>query len=154
MERKANFNLTDTGDLEGTLTITFTGLEALQRRVEERNEDAADKKKYLEDQAQEYVPAACEVDLTNQPDWSSSSPQLVAEYKLQNTGLGGGRRTARDDAGRNFQRDSSGACSNIANAFIRSTSNSLSRRWMTSAFRFPWAGRSAACRRRKIAMPS
>ena len=94
IERKANLTLTETGDLEGTLTITFTGLEALRRRVEERNEDAADKKKFLEDQAQEYVPVACEVDLTNQPDWASSSPQLVAEYKVRIQGwvAGAGRR--------------------------------------------------------------
>lgn len=94
VERKANLTLSETGDLEGKLTITFTGLEAKQRRVEERNEDEADRKKQLEDQAKEYIPAACEVDLTNKPDWAASSVPLVAEYDLKIPGWvsGAGRR--------------------------------------------------------------
>lgn len=83
IERKAALKMTDTGDLEGKLTITFAGLEALRRRVEERNEDEAARKKLLEDQVREYVPAAIEVELTNKPDWSSSAPALVAEFNLK-----------------------------------------------------------------------
>jgi hypothetical protein len=71
-----------TGSLEGTLTISFTGLEAMQRRVEQRSQDQTERKKYLEDQVKDYIPAAIEVDLTNQPDWSSSEAPLVAEYSL------------------------------------------------------------------------
>ncbi|HMH00892.1 MAG TPA: DUF3857 domain-containing protein, partial [Terriglobales bacterium] len=63
IERKADLKLSDTGDLEGNLTVTFTGLEALRRRVEERNVDAAERKKFIEDQVKEYIPAASEVDL-------------------------------------------------------------------------------------------
>jgi len=40
IERKADLKLTETGSLEGKLTVTFSGLEALWRRIEERNEDA------------------------------------------------------------------------------------------------------------------
>jgi hypothetical protein len=94
VERKANFKLSETGDLEGNLTITFTGLEALWRRVEERNVDEAERKKFLEDQVKEYIPAASEVDLKNKPDWSSSSVPLVAEFALTVPGWvsGAGRR--------------------------------------------------------------
>ena len=94
IERKANLNLSETGDLEGTLTITFVGLEAMQRRVEERNVDDSERQKYLEDEAKEYVPAACEIDLSNKPDWGSSSTPLVAEYKIKIPGWvsGAGRR--------------------------------------------------------------
>ncbi|HEY6306183.1 MAG TPA: hypothetical protein VI488_06950 [Candidatus Angelobacter sp.] len=48
----------------------------------------------LEDQAKEYIPAASEVELTNKPDWGSSSLPLVAEYKLKIPGWlsGAGRR--------------------------------------------------------------
>ena len=80
IERKATLKLSDTGDLEGKLTITFTGLEAMRRRVEMRNEDETNRKKFLEDQVNEYVPAAFEVELTNQPDWKSSQPSLTAEF--------------------------------------------------------------------------
>jgi hypothetical protein len=94
IERKANLKLSDMGDLEGKLTVTFTGLEALRRRVEERNDDAADRKKFLEDEVKDYVPAACEVELVNTPEWSSSSSSLVAEFKLKIPGwiAGAGRR--------------------------------------------------------------
>ena len=94
IERKATLTLSDTGDLEGKLTITFTGLEALQRRSEQNNEDDAHRKKFLEEQVQEYIPAASEVDLTNRPDWNSASPSLVAEFKVKIPGWvsGAGRR--------------------------------------------------------------
>ena len=81
--RKADLTLSDEGDLAGKLIVTYTGLEALQRRREERNEDDADRKKLLEDQAKEYIPAGSEVDLANKPDWSGSSTPLEAEFKVK-----------------------------------------------------------------------
>jgi hypothetical protein len=47
--RKANLKMTSEGSLEGRLTVTFSGLEALWRRVQERHEDEAHHKKFLED---------------------------------------------------------------------------------------------------------
>ena len=93
IQRKAELKLTETGDLEGKLTVTYTGLEAAQRRVEERLADDAQRKKLLEDEVRWAIPAACEVELTNQPDWKSSS-SLVAEYTLKVPGWvsGAGRR--------------------------------------------------------------
>ena len=92
--RKADLTLSETGDLEGKLTITYSGLEAMQRRLEELHEDEADRKKFLEDQAKEYIPAASELELTNKPDWSSSTPPLIAEFKMKIPGwvAGAGRR--------------------------------------------------------------
>jgi len=93
-ERKANLRLTDTGDLEGTLTMTFTGLEVSRRRVEERDADDEARKKFLEDEVRECIPAGIEVELTNKPDWKSSAASLVAEYNLKIPGWasGAGRR--------------------------------------------------------------
>jgi hypothetical protein len=92
--RHADLTLSETGDLEGKLTITFTGLEGMQRRWEEMHSDDTDRKKLLEDQAKEYIPAASEVDLTNKPDWISSSTPLVAEFHLKIPGWisGAGKR--------------------------------------------------------------
>ena len=92
--RKAEMKLTSEGSLEGKLSVTFTGLEALWRRVEERNEDEAHRKKSLEDYVKEIIPAGIEVELTNKPDWTSSAPTLVAEYSLKVPGWvsGAGRR--------------------------------------------------------------
>ena len=94
IERKAEMKLSDTGDLEGKLTLTFTGLEALRWRVEERNQDEAERRKALEEQVKSYVPAAIEVDLTNHPDWSGASRTLVAEFDLKIPGWvsGAGKR--------------------------------------------------------------
>lgn len=84
IERRANLTLdSTTGGLDGKFTLTFTGLEAMQRRVEERNQDETERKKFLEDDAKECIPAASEVELTNKPDWSNSSTPLVAEFNLK-----------------------------------------------------------------------
>jgi len=95
IERRANLTLSAvSGGLEGKLIITFTGLEAMRRRLDERNEDDAGRKKFLEDQAKEYIPAASDADLENKPDWGGSSAPLVAEYnlKIPGWGAGAGRR--------------------------------------------------------------
>jgi hypothetical protein len=83
VQRKADLKLSDSGDLEGKLTVTFTGLEGLRRRTEERNEDEVTRKKYLEDEIKQYIPAASELHLSSNPDWSSSGPPLVAEFELK-----------------------------------------------------------------------
>ena len=94
IEHKADLKMTQEGSLEGKLTVTYTGLEALDRRIEERNEDDTARKKFLEDEVREIIPAAIDVDLTNKPDWNSSSPAFVAEFDLKIPGWvsGAGRR--------------------------------------------------------------
>jgi regulator of replication initiation timing len=95
VERSAKLKFDESsGGVEGKLIVTFTGLEAMWRRVEERNEDEANRKKFLEDQVREYIPAAIEVELTNNPNWGASEPPLVAEFDLKVPGWvsGAGRR--------------------------------------------------------------
>jgi len=94
INRKGELKLNDTGDLEGKLTVTFTGLEASHRRVEERLADDAERKKFLEDEVKGSIPVACDVELTNHPDWKNSTPPLVAEYTVKVPGWvsGAGRR--------------------------------------------------------------
>jgi hypothetical protein len=81
--RKAEMKLLDDGALAGKVTVTFSGLEAMSRRLEERNEDEAARKTYLEDQLREYIPAGIDVDLTNKPEWTNPSLPLVATYDLK-----------------------------------------------------------------------
>jgi hypothetical protein len=83
VERKGKLKLTPDGTLEGKVTVTFTGQEALWRRHEEHNEDEADRKQFLEDEMKADVPSGIVVELTNRPDWDSPSPTLVAEYDLR-----------------------------------------------------------------------
>ena len=94
IERNAKLKLSDTGDLEGTVTITYTGLEAMYRRLGLRNSDDVARKNFLEDELKEQVPVAIELDLTNKPDWTSSETPLVAEFHLRVPGWvsGAGKR--------------------------------------------------------------
>jgi hypothetical protein len=81
--RNAKLKLLDTGDLEGKLTVTYTGLEGMYRRLELRNADEVERKKFLEDELKEQIPAAAELELTNKPDWASSEKPLVAELDVK-----------------------------------------------------------------------
>lgn len=86
IRRKAELKLNDTGELEGKLVVTYTGLEASERRVSERLADDTERKKYLEDDVKEAIPIISDIELSNQPDWKSSSPSLVAEFSVKITG--------------------------------------------------------------------
>lgn len=83
IERTGKLKLSDTGDLEGKLTITYIGLEAMYRRLEERHADEVERKKYLEELATAQIGSAAEAELTNKPDWTSSETPLVAEFDLK-----------------------------------------------------------------------
>jgi transglutaminase-like putative cysteine protease len=83
IEHKAALELSEAGDLQGKVTVTYTGLIALSYRQEERHSDDIERKRFLEEQLKEYIPAASELELTNQPDWKSSSQPLIAEFKLK-----------------------------------------------------------------------
>lgn len=95
IDRSAVLELTASGTLKGKATVTYTGQEALWRRLQERHEDDMDRKEFLESQLKRDVPSGIEVELTNQPDWDSSSPTLVAEYdlKVQGWAASAGQRT-------------------------------------------------------------
>jgi len=81
--RKADLKMTDQGALEGKVTVTFSGLEALSMRLELRNEDETTRTKYIEDVVREFIPVGIDVDLKNKPDWSSSAPTLVGEFEIK-----------------------------------------------------------------------
>jgi transglutaminase-like putative cysteine protease len=83
IDRKAEMKMLDDGSLAGKVTVTFSGLEAMSRRMEVRNEDEAERKKFLEDQLREYIPVGVDVDLTNKPEWTNASLPLVANYDLK-----------------------------------------------------------------------
>jgi len=95
VHRDAALQLDDSGSLEGKVIITYKGISALRCRLEENEEDAAGRKKFLEDELKDFVPVSIEAELTNQPDWSSSSDTLVAEFHLKVPGWASaaGRRT-------------------------------------------------------------
>jgi hypothetical protein len=86
VERKAVLELAEDGDVSGKLTVTYSGLQALSRRLDERHADATERKNYLESDVKSAIPVGIDVELVNQPDWSSSSSMLVAQFKLKING--------------------------------------------------------------------
>jgi hypothetical protein len=83
IEHVAKLKLSDTGDLEGKLTLTYTGLEAMYHRLEERHADDVARKKFLEERVTSQIGVPAEAALINQPDWASSETPLVAEFNLK-----------------------------------------------------------------------
>jgi Domain of Unknown Function with PDB structure (DUF3857)/Transglutaminase-like superfamily len=82
IERKASLKL-DNGTLTGHLTVTYTGLEAAQRRLDLREQDETARKQFLEEDVERAIPVGINITLTNKPDWSGWDTPLVAEYDLQ-----------------------------------------------------------------------
>ncbi|HLV87361.1 MAG TPA: DUF3857 domain-containing protein [Candidatus Sulfotelmatobacter sp.] len=93
--RVASLHLDENGVVEGRVTITYKGISALERRIDENQEDDEARRKFLDDELKSYVPLPIEVKLTNKPDWDSSSPELVAEFHFKVDGWAStaGRRT-------------------------------------------------------------
>jgi len=83
IERVGKLKLSETGDLEGKLTVTYTGLEGMYQRLEERNADEVARKKFIEELVTSQIGASSEVELTNKPDWTSSETPLVAQFDLK-----------------------------------------------------------------------
>jgi hypothetical protein len=90
IERKALFTLSPSGTLEGNVTVTFTGQEAMSKRLAENLEDDGDRKQYLENDLKSAMPRSAEVQLTNHPDWDSSASSLEAQYSVRIDGWGTG----------------------------------------------------------------
>jgi transglutaminase-like putative cysteine protease len=93
--RSAKFTLSDNGNLDGKLTVTYTGLAAMYVRLENRNADDVARKKFLEDSVKAQIAGSSEVQLTNQPDWIHSEPPVVAEFdiKMPEWASNAGKRT-------------------------------------------------------------
>jgi transglutaminase-like putative cysteine protease len=90
VERKGTLKLTTGGSLEGKVTVTYTGLEAMWRRLNQRNEDDTNRKQFLEREIEADVPVGIDVKLTNSPDWTGSDQPLVAEFDLEVPGWAAG----------------------------------------------------------------
>lgn len=80
--REAELALGDDGSLQGTIDVTFTGYEAFWRRLDNRHEDDATRRTFLEDDLKEHLATAAEVTLVGQPDWSGTQSALQVRYKV------------------------------------------------------------------------
>jgi len=82
IERSASLTLADSGTLTGKLTVRYSGIEAMWRRLDERNEDEIERRRFLEKELEREVPSGIEAKLVNSPDWTGADTPLVAEYEF------------------------------------------------------------------------
>jgi len=81
--RVAKLVMADDALVEGKLTVTFVGQEALFRRLDADENDDAERKQSLIDEVKAWMPAGATVELTNSPDWSGPDTPLVAEFNIK-----------------------------------------------------------------------
>ena len=79
--RKATFKLED-GSLVGTVVVTYTGLDALDHRLDENLEDATARKEYMQNELKRVIATGSEVVMTNVPDWTGTDTPLIIEYRV------------------------------------------------------------------------
>ncbi len=83
LERKAQLRLLDSGELEGKVTVSYSGLEAMYHRIAVTHDDDVARKKFLEDRLRRQIPVEAQVELTNRPDWANAETPLVAEFDIK-----------------------------------------------------------------------
>jgi hypothetical protein len=90
MTRTANLTLRDDGALTGDLTVTFTGMEALSRRLAARDMDDIERKKNMEDELKDWLPTVgSTAQLVSVEKWEASDP-LVVKAKITIPGYASG----------------------------------------------------------------
>jgi hypothetical protein len=94
VRRKAQLQMDAEGGAEGALDISFSGSEALERRLLARNLDTEGRKKNLEEEVKGWIPEAVTVELRATANWEESQQPLHAEFrlKLANYATSTGRR--------------------------------------------------------------
>jgi hypothetical protein len=94
IERKAVLQLDSEGALQGKVQVSFSGQEALRRRIENREKDEAGRRKELEDEMKGWLPAEAAVELKSASNWEGSEESLFAEFavKVQNLAAFTGHR--------------------------------------------------------------
>ena len=76
IERIAELNLKPDGSLEGRLEISFTGQEALDRRISAAEEDDAGRRKLIEDEIKDLTPPGATIDIDAVEAWQDSEQPL------------------------------------------------------------------------------
>lgn len=94
IERRATLEMDPEGGLQGNVHVTFTGQEALERRVENGEKDDAGRKKELEDELKAWLPPGSMAELKASSDWKQSGESFDADFnvKISNVAIRTGRR--------------------------------------------------------------
>ena len=81
--RNADLKVDADGNLEGILTITFDGQEALSRRIHAIDLDEAARRKILEEAVQRLLAQGSVVKLISAEPWQASESPLKAQFQIQ-----------------------------------------------------------------------
>jgi hypothetical protein len=82
IERTAQLKLLTNGTLEGGLEVVFTGQEALDWRLAAADEDAAGRRKLLEDEIKQLTPPGAKIELDSATGWDDPEQPLRVKCHL------------------------------------------------------------------------
>jgi transglutaminase superfamily protein len=82
MNRSATVALRPDGSLKGDLYVSYTGGEALERRLSALDTDEAGRKKELEEEVKNWLPAHAKVQLTASDGWEKEYEPLTATFEI------------------------------------------------------------------------
>lgn len=81
--RNATMTLSEDGTLKGNVVLEFKGAEALEHRLDGIDRDEAGRKKDLEDELKQWLPAGSLVKMTAAQGWENSDTSLAARFDVE-----------------------------------------------------------------------
>lgn len=81
--RTAEFHLDAEGNLDGKLSVSYEGQEALRRRLKAIDQDEAERRKELEDEVQHLLAQGGSAKLLSAEGWTVSGAPLKAQFEIQ-----------------------------------------------------------------------
>jgi hypothetical protein len=81
--RNATMTLSEDGTLKGSVVLEFKGAEALEHRLDAIDRDEAGRKKDLEDEVKQWLPAGSLVKMAVAQGWEDSDNPLVARFDVE-----------------------------------------------------------------------
>jgi len=81
--RTAEFHLDAEGNLDGKLSVSYEGQEALRRRLKAIDQDETERRKELEDEVQHLLAQGGSAKLLSTEGWTASGAPLKAQFEIQ-----------------------------------------------------------------------
>lgn len=88
VERHASLQIGADGELEGTLSMSYTGWEAIDLRQRFHEEDESARKKLLTDEVKSWLPEGAEIEIVKLTGAEAVDEPLHVELKISHVGLG------------------------------------------------------------------
>lgn len=83
ISRSADLQLTNEGGIKGEVHIEFSGADALERRLAALDTDEAGRKKELEDELKQWLPANAKVEMTASSGWDDEHGAVTAVFNVE-----------------------------------------------------------------------